>query len=52
MATLDIPNEDRTLYSITVTCTIDPNSMPDQCVVMAIPNDSENTLTGIPATYH
>jgi len=46
MATLDTPNEDRTLHTITVTCISNPDSIPDQCVVMAIPNDGGNKLTG------
>jgi len=45
-ATLDTLNENRALHTITVTCTSDPISIPDQCVVMAIPNDG-NTLTGM-----
>ena len=46
MATL-VTLDNRTLHTITVTCTSDPNSLPDQCVVMAIPNDGGNTLTGM-----
>ena len=46
MATLDAPNENGALHTITVTCTSDPNSMADQCVVLVIPNDGGNTLTG------
>ena len=34
MATLDAPNEYRTLYSITVNCTISPNSTDDTCEVI------------------
>ena len=40
-ATLGTP---RTLYAITVTCTIHPDSTADQCVVMATANGQ--TLTG------
>ena len=45
-ATLDTPNENRLLHSITVTCTIRSDSVVDHCVVMAM--DGENmTITGI-----
>ena len=36
--TLDTPNEDRTLHSITVVCTINPDSDADMCEVMATAN--------------
>jgi len=45
MATLDTPNENRMQHTITVTCTIDPDSMADQCVVMAMA-DGQVTRTG------
>jgi len=45
IATLDTPNEYRALHTITVTCSIDPNSMADQCVVMAMA-DGQVTRTG------
>ena len=38
-ATLVTPNENRTLHSITVTCTINPDSTADMCEVRAIAND-------------
>ena len=34
MATLVTPNENRTEHSITVTCTVRPDSNADMCVVM------------------
>lgn len=43
-ATLGTSNENRTLYSITVTCTIHPNSRANMCEVMATGNGQ--TLTG------
>ena len=44
-ATLDTLNENRALHTITVTCTSDPISIPDQCVVMAMADD-QVTRTG------
>ena len=44
-ATLGIPNENRTLYSITVTCTIHPDSVADMCEVIATANNG-HTLRG------
>jgi len=44
-ATLDTPNENRTLHTIIVTCTIDPDSTANQCVVMAMA-DGQVTRTG------
>ena len=44
-ATLDTPNENRTLHSITVTCTINPDSTADRCEVIATAN-GQATLTG------
>ena len=44
-ATLDTLNENRTLHSITVTCTINPDSTADMCEVMTNAND-QTTLTG------
>ena len=38
-ATLGTSNENRTLYSIIVTCTINPDSTADMCEVMATAND-------------
>ena len=43
-ATLDTPNENRTLHSITVNCTINPDSTADWCEVMATANG--HYLTG------
>ena len=40
------PNVTSQLYSITVTCTIHPDSTADQCVVMAMA-DGRVTRTGI-----
>ena len=34
--TLNTPDQNRELYSITVTCTIHPNSVANTCVVMAV----------------
>ena len=42
--TLDTPNENRTLHSITVNCTISLNSTADTCEVTAS-NDNQ-TLNG------
>ena len=36
VATLVTPNENRTEHSITVTCTVRPESDADMCVVMAM----------------
>ena len=36
MATLVTPNENRVEHSITVTCTVRPDSDADMCVVMAM----------------
>ena len=36
MATLVTPNENRMKHSITVTCTVRPDSDADMCVVMAM----------------
>ena len=44
-ATLGTANENRTLHSITVTCTIHPDSTADMCEVIATAN-SQTTLTG------
>ena len=43
-AVLDTPNENRTLHSITVTCTIHPDSFADMCEVRA--TIIGQTLTG------
>ena len=43
---LNAPNATNELHSITVTCTIHPDSTADQCVVMAIDDSGENS-TGI-----
>ena len=43
-ATLDTPNEYRTLHSVTVTCTINPDSAANMCEVMATAN-GHATLT-------
>lgn len=42
--TLNTPDQNRQLYSITVTCTIHPNSMANTCVVMAVAG--QETYTG------
>jgi len=42
--TLDTPNEYRTLHSITVNCTINPDSTADICEAMATANGQ--TLNG------
>ena len=39
VATLITPNENRTEHSITITCTIRPESDADMCVVMAMADD-------------
>ena len=46
MAILSIPDVSSTLQSITVTCTIHPNSTADQCVVMAMDDDGRVISTG------
>lgn len=43
-AALGTPNENKTLYSITVTCTIHPDSNADMCEVIVTANGQ--TLTG------
>ena len=45
MVILNTPNVSSTLQSITVTCTIHPESIADQCVVMAMDDDGV-TRTG------
>ena len=45
VATLNAPNATNELHSITVTCTIHPDSTADQCVVMAVA-DGRVTRTG------
>ena len=50
---LNAPNATNELYSITVTCTVHPNSDADQCVVMAMADGKLNTTgayIGIVAT--
>ena len=42
---LNTPNATNQLVSITVTCTIHPNSTADQCVVVAM-GDGRVTITG------
>ena len=39
MIVLSTPHADNELHSITVTCTIHPDSTADQCVVMAMADD-------------
>ena len=46
VATLVTPNENKTEHSITVTCTVRPESDADMCVVMAMA-DGRTTRTGI-----
>ena len=45
VATLVTPNENRTEHSITVTCTVHPESDADMCVVMAMA-DGRMTRSG------
>ena len=45
VATLVTPNENRTEHSITVTCTVHPESDADMCVVMALA-DGRMTRSG------
>ena len=45
VAILNAPNATNELHSITVTCTIHPDSTADQCVVMAMA-DGRVTRTG------
>ena len=45
VAILNAPNATNEVHSITVTCTIHPNSTADQCVVMAM-DDSRVISTG------
>ena len=44
VATVISPNVTRSLYNMTVTCTVHPNSTADQCVAMAI---ADNRVTKI-----
>ena len=46
VAILNTPNATNELHSITVTCTIHPDSTADQCVVMAMA-DGRVTRTGM-----
>ena len=46
VAILNAPNAINELHSITVTCTIHPDSTADQCVVMAMA-DGNVTRTGM-----
>ena len=50
MIVLSTPNATNELHSITVTCTIHPNSTADQCVVMAMA-DGRVTRTGDNVTH-
>ena len=43
MIVLSTPNATNELHSITVTCTIHPDSTADQCVVMAMVDGKVNT---------
>ena len=43
-ATLVTPKENRTLHSITVNCTVRPDSTADMCVVMASSNDQATRI--------
>ena len=43
---LSAPNATNEVHSITVTCTIHPDSTADQCVVMAMDDDGRVTSTG------
>ena len=45
VAILNAPNATNEVHSITVTCTIHPNSTADQCVVMAM-DDGRVISTG------
>ena len=45
VAILNVPNTTNEVHSITVTCTIHPNSTADQCVVMAM-DDGRVISTG------
>ena len=45
VTTLNAPNATNEVHSITVTCTIHPDSTADQCVVMAMA-DGRVTETG------
>ena len=55
IATLVTPNENRALHSITVTCTITPDSAADMCEVIATANGlttlTGNIVTCVVATY-
>ena len=42
MAVLSSPDVSNILQSITVTCTIHPDSTADQCVVMTMDDDGES----------
>ena len=43
---LDKPNSQSDIRSVTVTCTIDPDSPAEQCEVIAVPTTSGTTLMG------
>ena len=46
VATLSAPNATNEIHSITVICTIHPNSTADQCVVMAMDDGGRENRTG------
>ena len=50
IAILSAPNGTNGLHSITVICTIHPNSTADQCMVMAM-DDGKVTRTGSMTSY-
>ena len=43
VTTLSAPNATNEVHSITVTCTIHPNSTADQCVVIVMADDGGST---------
>ena len=51
VATLVTPNENRTEHSITVTCTVHPESDADMCVVMAMADGIMTRSGKYAATY-
>ena len=51
VAILNAPNATNEVHSITVTCTIHPNSTADQCVVMAMDDGVISTGNHIDLEY-
>jgi len=49
---LDKPNSQSDIHSVTVTCTIDPDSPAELCEVIAVPTSGGTTLIGIDCVHN